>query len=267
VSEPDEAKEHAMLWTSSLLKGYAIAAKDGHIGTVSDFLFDDSNWQIRWLVVDTGDWLNSRKVLLTPMMLGELDSKGRAFTAELTMQQVKDSPDVDTDRPVSRQMEMNIYDYYGWNPYWGNGLFTDSYGYVNARWRPASSDESSNSEADAVRGQHTTDDPHLRSVESVTGYHMHATDGEIGHVEDFLLEDANWSIHYLVIDTKNWWPAKKVLISPLSIREIDGTFKLVNLNVLRQMVKDSPAYDSSTLIDAVYDDAFLAYYGLKLIAA
>ncbi|WP_020177333.1 PRC-barrel domain-containing protein [Methyloferula stellata] len=249
------------------MKGYAIAATDGRIGTVSDFLFDDTNWQIRWLIVDTGDWLSGRKVLLTPMMLGQLDPKGHAFTVELTMQQVKDSPDVDTDRPVSRQIETNIYDYYGWSPYWGNGSFTDSYGYVGATWTEAPKQGIAPTDKNMADARKSADDPHLRSIEAVTGYHIHANDGEIGHVDDFILEDADWSVHYLVVDTKNWWPGKKVLISPKSVRNIDWLAKVVNVDADRQRVKDSPAYDASTTVDEAYDDAFLTYYGLKLVAA
>ncbi len=255
-----------MLGNASVMKGYAIAASDGRIGTVSDFLFDDTNWQMRWLIVETGDWLSRRKILLTPMMLGELDSKGHAFTVELTMQQIKDSPDVDTDRPVSRQIETDIYDYYGWTPYWGNGSFTDSYGYVGATWTEAP--KQAIARVKSISGaQKDTEDPHLRSIEAVTGYHIQANDGEIGHVDDFLLEDADWSIHYLVIDTKNWWPGKKVLISPRSVKGIDWLTRMVTVDVNRQKVQDSPGYDASTMVDGAYDDAFLTYYGLRLVAA
>jgi hypothetical protein len=262
-----------MLWNSSVLKGFTIAASDGHIGTVSDFLFDDANWRIRWLVVDTGTWLSGRKVLLAPSMLGQLETTGRSFSVELTMQQVKDSPATDADLPVSRQMESSINDYYGWSPYWGNGLFTDSYGYVGATWTetagqvsaPVNKNLAGNPQSACT--QQSDSDTHLRSINAVTGYHIHASDGEIGHIEGFLLKDADWSIHYIIVDTKNWWLGKKVLISPRSVRGIDLTSQLVNLNVDHQTVKDSPPYDSSTIIDAAYDDAFLAYYGLRLIAS
>jgi sporulation protein YlmC with PRC-barrel domain len=105
------------------------------------------------------------------------------------------------------------------------------------------------------------DDPHLRSIEAVTGYHIHATDGEIGHVEDFLVDDTDWSIHYLVVDTKNWWPGKKVLISPRSAQEVNWTDRLVSLDVDRQRVKDSPTYDASTTVDHAYEAHFHTYYG------
>jgi sporulation protein YlmC with PRC-barrel domain len=260
-------QEHMMLCKTSILKGYTIAASDGRIGTVSDLLFDDSNWQVRWLVVDTGNWLSGRKVLLRPKFLEQLDPKHHEFGFALTMQQVKDSPDVDTDLPVSRQTETDIYHYYGWSPYWGDGLFTDSYGYAGGDWRvnPALGSISS---ASLIAGdQKNSDDPHLRSIQAVTGYYIGATDGEIGHIDDFILEDADWSIHYLIVDTKNWWFGKKVLISTQSAKQIDWADKCVHLNVDCQKVKDSPVYDASTLVDAAYDDAFLTYYGIRLVAA
>jgi hypothetical protein len=123
------------------------------------------------------------------------------------------------------------------------------------------------SDEEIAEAQADRDDVHLRSVEAVTGYHIHASDGEIGHVEDFLIDDADWSIHYLIVDTRNWWPGKKVLISPRSAREIDWTDKLVNLDVDRQRVKDGPEYDPSITVDHAYDEKLLTYYGIKFVAA
>lgn len=239
-----------MLRNASAIKGYAIAATDGRLGTVSDFLFDDASWLVRWLVVDTGKWLSGRKVLLPPSVLGHIDPNGNEFAVSLTMQQVKDSPDIDTERPVSRQIETNIYDFYGWRPYWGGtGFLMGGYGgsgYGGGAIAPLPSPGSMRRAEDIAAAQQNDDDPHLRSVEAVTGYHIHASDGEIGYVEDFLLQDTDWSIHNLVVDTTNWWPGKKVLIAPRSIQEIDWTDNLVNLKIDREKVKNSPAYDAST---------------------
>ena len=241
-----------MLRNASAIKGYAIAATDGRLGTVSDFLFDDASWLVRWLVVDTGKWLSGRKVLLPPSVLGHIDPNGNEFAVRLTMQQVKDSPDIDTERPVSRQIETNIYDFYGWSPYWGGtgflmgGYGGYGYGYGGGAIAPLPSPGSMRRAEDIAAAQQSDDDPHLRSVEAVTGYHIHASDGEIGYVEDFLLQDTDWSIHNLVVDTTNWWPGKKVLIAPRSIQEIDWTDNLVNLKIDREKVKNSPAYDAST---------------------
>ncbi len=257
-------RERTMLWKASAINDYAIVATDGRLGTVIDFLFDDASWLVRWMVVDTGNWLSGRKVLLPPSVLGHPDSVKRQFAVRLTMQQVKDSPDIDTDRPVSRQMETNLYDYYGWSPYWGTGFYMGGYGFTGGMGGAMAASPSLDSRAfenGIAEAPRSDGDPHLRSIEAVTGYHIHATDGEIGHVEDFLIEEADWSIHYLVVDTKNWWPAKKVLVSPRSAREIDWTDKLVHLDVDRQRVKDSPAYDSSTTVDRAYETNFHSYYG------
>ncbi len=254
-----------MLWNASAINGYAIAARDGPLGTVNDCLFDDASWLICWLVVDTGTWLSGRKVLLPPSVLGHLDAKERECTVKLTMQQVKDSPEIDIDRTVSRQMETNVYGYYGWNPYWGSGLYTGG-GAMPGVMAAAPSLEPVRREVDSADLQRNDGNPHLRSIKAVTGYHIDASDGEIGHVEDFLVDDTDWGIHYLVVDTKNWWPAEKVLISPRSAREIDWSNKLVHLDVDRQRVKNSPTYDASTTVDQAYDETFLTYYGIRWIA-
>jgi hypothetical protein len=259
-----------MLWNSSAIKGYAIKANDGRIGTVSDLLFDDQSWLIRWMVVDTGTWLSDRKLLLPTLVLGHPDEQAREFSVRLTKQQVKDSPDINAERPVSRQMEGDIYDYYGWNPYWNAGVNMGGYamgGYGGYGYSPdtlaalPSGGPRRSAELEEIAAaRRRNDDPHLRSIEVVTGYHIHATDGEIGHVDDFLVADADWSIHYLVADTKNWLPGKKVLISPRSVRDIDWADKLVNLDVVRQTVKDSPTYDGSTTVDRAYERNYHKYY-------
>jgi sporulation protein YlmC with PRC-barrel domain len=257
-----------MLRNASAINGYAIEASDGDIGTVSDFLFDDTSWLVRWLVVDTGNWLSGRKVLLPPSVVGRVYARDRVFAVKLTMQQVKDSPTMASDEPVSRQMETHIFDYYGWSPYWGTGFYMGGYGYMpgSAIGLPYVGSESAKREEQIADARRSEGDPHLRSIEAVTGYHIHASDGEIGHVEDFLLDEADWSIRYLAVDTKNWWPGKKVLVSPRSTLEIDWSDKLVNLNVDRQKVKDSPAYGALTTVDQAYEESLLKYYGITWIA-
>src|SRR5579864_2296305 len=109
-----------MLWHTSAINGYCVAASDDEIGTVCDFLFDDASWSVRWLVVDTGSWLSGRKGLLPPW--GSVDANGQHFSVKLTKQQIKDSPQIDTDGPVSRQMET------GGSPYRGSGDYVGGYG-------------------------------------------------------------------------------------------------------------------------------------------
>lgn len=249
-----------MLWNASKIKGYSVAASDGDIGTVSDLLFDDDSWRIRWLVVDTSTWFTERKVLLPTSTLGHVDQKNERFSVKLTRQQVKDSPDIDTQRPVSRQSENDIYSYYGWTPYWGGGLYVGGYGSGVTAPIVSPVPDAQGIRREAVEAQHRRDDPNLRSIDTVEGYYIKATDGDIGHVEDMLIEETDWSIHYLVVDTKNWWPGKKVLISPRSAEDINWANKTVSLNVDRERVKNSPEYDASTIVDRAYEDRFGAYY-------
>ena len=258
-----------MLWNTSSINGYAIEASDGRLGTVTDFLFDDASWLVRWLVVDTGKWLSGRKVLLPVSALGHIDQKKEQFSVRLTMQQIKDSPNIDADQPVSRQMETHVYHYYGWRPYWNTGLYMAGYGYLGGFGYlggalPDSSSRDARRREEFIanaNAQRDDGDPHLRSVAAVTGYRIHAIDGEIGHVDHFFVEDTDWSIHYLLVDTRNWWPGKKVLVSPHSVQAIDWTHKLVNLNVDRRAIKDSPAYDPGMIIDRAYEQKFHNYYG------
>jgi hypothetical protein len=248
-----------MLWNASAINGYAIEASDGRLGTVSDLLFEDVGWAIRWLVVDTGTWLSGRKVLLPLSALGQPDAARRHFPVTLTMQQVKDSPDIDTDQPVSRQIETSVFGHYGWDPYWAGSIVPMS----NAMVAPIAVPLPRVHDLGSADDDADAGDPHLRSIAAVTGYHIDATDGEIGHVEDFLVDDAGWSIRYIVVDTTNWWPGKKVLIAPRSVREIGWTDRLIYIDVARQKVKDSPAFDPSITVDGAYDEKFGSHYGIR----
>ena len=217
-----------MLWNASTINGYDIVASDGCLGTVNDLLFEDAGWTIRWLVVDTGNWLSGRKVLLPVSALGKPDPSLRQFPVKLTMRQVKDSPDVGTDQPVSRQIEENVYSYYGWDPYWGNSSVPLSNAMARPLVAPLNMSEANPVDPDSTNVQLNDGYPHLRSISVVTGYNMNATDGEIGHAENFLVHDDSWSIHYITVDTRNWWPGEKVLISPYSIQEIDWEASALN---------------------------------------
>ena len=252
-----------MLWDASALDGYAIEASDGRIGSVSDFLFEDTTWIVRWLVVDTGNWLSARKVLLPPSALGTPDPSLRQFPIKLTIQQVEDSPDIGADQPVSRQHEAHIYNHYGSDPYWRSTYFPMGGGMAMPFIGTFPRSESMPLGAADEEIQQADGDPHLRSAEAVTGFHVHATDGEIGHVEDLLVDDADSSIRYIKVDTKNLWPGSKVLISPQSVRSIDRPNRLVHLDVDRQKVEHSPPYDPSKTVDEAYNETFLTYYGIK----
>ena len=256
-----------MLWDASAINGYALEACDGRLGTVSDLLFEDAGWVVRWLVVDTGHWFPDRKVLLPLSALGQPDRALRHFPVKLTMQQVKDSPDVDADLPVSRQIEAQIHEYFGWNPYWSGSLLPMSNAIATPFVAPLYEPQSTLHDLAGADAQPNEGDPRLRSIATITGCHIHASDGEIGHVEDFLVDDAGWSIRYIKIDTRNWWPGERVLISPYSVREIDWPGRLVHVSVSRQKIKNAPPYNPSITVDGAYEEKFLTYYGIRWVAA
>jgi hypothetical protein len=248
------------------LIGSSIAATDGEIGSVSDLLFDDQHWSVRWLEVDTGTWLPGRKVLLPSSHLRDVLAAARGIRVNLTRDQVRSSPDVDTQQPVSRQMEALMYDHYGSSPYWpvGAGLgapmagypgYMPPAGYSYVAPAPASVTERVGYEPPR------SGDPHLRSVNEVTGYYVQGSDDEIGHVEDFLVDSNGWSIRYLIIDTKNWWPGKNVLISPSWVEAIDWGTHTMRMSHTRDEIKSAPEYDPTLEIERDYESKLHRYYG------
>ncbi|MCJ7717472.1 MAG: PRC-barrel domain-containing protein [Anaerolineales bacterium] len=233
------------------LSNYKIEATDGSIGQVHSFLFDDQSWIVRYLVVDTGTWLPGRKVLITPSALGKPEGRMEVFPVELTRDQIKDSPDIDTEKPVSRQLEIELHKYYGWAPYWGAG-----YGaVVTPIVPPAKSDKE---KAEDLEQQV---DQHLRSTKEVIGYHIQATDDEIGHVEDFIVHEDDWTLRYMVVDTKNWLPGKKVIIPPHWIKKISWGDSEVIVEVARETVKGSPEFDPAEPVNREYETRLYDYYG------
>ena len=245
-----------MLWRSSELIGYGVRATDGSIGSVADLFFDDTSWTARWAVVDTGSWLPGRRVLLPPSALGRPDARAREFPVDLTQQQIKDSPDVATDAPVSRQRESDIYGYYGWTPYWHPG-------YVPAAGAPLAAPlPLTDPPRRAPDGtEPPSGDPNLRSANEITGYYVRATDGDIGHIEEFLVEDGSWAVRYVVVDTKNWWPDRKVLVSPRWFRDVSWGEQRVHVDLTRAQVEKSPEYDPAATVDRAYEDRLYGHYG------
>jgi hypothetical protein len=175
------------------LQGYAIRATDDFIGTVSDFYFDDDDWGVRYLIVDTGKWLSGRKVLISPLAIGPPDWTTRG----LTKAQVERSPDIDTRKPVSRQHEAEYFRYYGYPYYWSGAGLWGMGGYPGSLTTQGRITE--DVKAHATHATPAPDDCHLRSSKAVIGYHIKATDGDIGHLEDLLVDDYTWAIRYLIV--------------------------------------------------------------------
>jgi uncharacterized protein YrrD len=242
------------------LHDFAIHASDGIIGHIKDVYFDDHAWVIRYFVVETGSWLSSRRVLISPIGTGLLDWQGKVLSASITMDQVRNSPDIDTEKPVSRQHEGEFLAYYAYPLYWGGpGIWgAETYANPNLMVMPEfvstpaviqpvfDEGQPLDSAAPVDRAATRHDDPHLRSCEVVTGNHIHAIDGEIGHVQGLVFDEGTWVIRYLIVNTSNWWLGHQVLIAPQSIENVSWFDSMISINLTREQVKNAPLYDPST---------------------
>jgi sporulation protein YlmC with PRC-barrel domain len=251
-----------MLRSMNELYGYTIRATDDTIGSVHDFLFDDRESKVRYLVVDTGNWLPGRKVLIAPEALSKPDWASMTLPVNLTKDQVKNSPDVSTEKPISRQQEDDLRRYYDWPLYWGGWMAPAG----TAGNMPTSAEIEhipqpiERSGTTAVY-EETPADTHLRSAKDVTGYHIQATDGEIGHVDDFVLDDEHWTIRYLVIDTRNWLPGRKVVLAPDWVDAVDWNESKVHVSLTKEGVKNSPEFDPEAPVNRQYEETLYDYYG------
>jgi uncharacterized protein YrrD len=239
-----------MLINAKTLKGYKLDSRDGELGKVEEFYFDDQYWTIRYLVADTGDWLTGRQVLISPYALGAVNRPDHLITVGLTKDQIEASPALDSDKPVSRQFEEAYYGYYEWPTYWSGLNVWGYYPYLARnpeQWKHATPSE-------------RAWDPHLRSTRSVSGHHIQATDGEVGHVDDFVIDDETWTIRYLVVDTHNWLPGKKVLVSPHWIDRVSWGDRKVFVALSRETIKNSPEYALEDPLSRHYETALHLHY-------
>lgn len=259
-----------MLRNMKDLEGCTIRATDDNIGHLTDFYFDDEAWVIRYFVVDTGNWLSSRKVLISPMAISHPNWAEKSLPVSITKEQVQNSPDIDTEKPVSRQHEIQHLGYYGYPFYWGGaglwggGIYPDMLlGYSGMMSIPqAYSPEAVEAYVSDEAKRHQNDDLHLRSCKEVVGYHIQATDGDIGHVQGILVDEETWAIRYLIVDTSNWWLDHEVLIPPQWIRDVIWQEATVSVNLTLQAVKDAPKFDSAAQLDREQEIEIFKHYGL-----
>ncbi len=243
-----------MLRSAKELDDQLILATDGDVGQVEDLYFDDEGWTIRYLVVNTGDWLSGRSVLISPISVADVDWEHQRINLSLAREQVEKSPDIDTARPISRQNEESLYRYYGWPHYWGGpgvwgpGLYPGALSTAAVLAQaPADVTRLEPREPEQEPGGQERQDTHLRSTREVTGYRIQARDGEVGHISDFLIDDQTWRINYIVVDTSNWWFGKKVILAPTWIKQVSWPEQQAVVDLKRETVKNSPEFNPDLL--------------------
>ena len=261
-----------MLRSMKDLENCTIGATDGAIGKVKDFYFDDDDWAVRYLVVETGSWLDSRQVLISPISLLKPDWAARSLPASITQAQVRHSPGIDTDKPVSRQHEQDYLGYYGYPAYWGGtglwgegvvpyGLVPESVGSGGFVATRAEQEREAEAYAAAKRARHRQDDPHLHSCQAVIGYHLQATDGEIGHVEGMLVDEETWAIRYLIVNTSNWWLGHQVLVAPQWVSAVHWAEESVFIDLTRVSIQEAPPFDSTAELNRLTEMGLYKHHG------
>lgn len=244
-----------MLYRVEKLIGMSVGASDGDIGKIKDIYFDDHRWAVRYLVIETGDWLDEREVLISPFVIESIDWDDRKVHANLTKQKIQDSPPSDTHMPISRQHEVDLRNHYGYPEYWSGLMLWGTTPFPMVPVDDVASDQNIDVESAVVHG-----DPHLRSIKEVTGYHLKASDDTIGHLQDFMVENGSWAIRYILVDTRDWWPGKHVLIPPQWIRRLDWGEKTVTVDVTRATVQEAPEYDSTAKFSRAYEKSLYEHY-------
>ncbi|MFC1814024.1 PRC-barrel domain-containing protein [Thermodesulfobacteriota bacterium] len=221
-----------MLRSINEIIGYTLMATDGEIGKCDDFLFEDRPWIIRYAVAKTGNWLFDRKVLLFLITLEKPDWNTMLLHVNLTKQQIKDSPPLDDDAPISRQYEKQSFLYYGWPAYWAH-----------------SAEETSDNES------------FLRSVKEVSGYSAWCGENKAGKVFDFIVDDSIWAIRYIAIKTNKDLGGNKVLVAPEWVRSVDLISQSVHIDLTKELLENCPDYNPEEPVNRDFESILYDYYG------
>ena len=226
-----------MLRSIKQLYGDKLGASDGEIGHVKDFYFDDQNWAVRYLVADTGSWLPGRQVLISPHSLGRLDQAGKILRVNLTRKQIENSPSIESHKPVSRQYEEEYYRYYGWPYYWQGGALWGLSGFpiLELPSKPLPGEPATASGPEPERA-----DAHLRSAQAVNGYHIKASDGIIGHICDFMMDDQSWAIGQLVIKIGHRFSGQEMEIPTKNVDRISWDESTVFAHLTKEASGETP---------------------------
>ena len=238
--------------TARTLESCTLLAVDGAVGTIEQFYFDDQQWAIRYLVVNSGSPQAGWRLLISPVAIGDVRPGDRQIDIELTRGQIRNSPAVDTHKPVTRHFEGQYYDYYGWPAYWKTGASTRS----PLPRRPIFGTGRAGNAATALPGREG-----LRATTDIKGLVVKARDGFIGQVVDFIIDSRYWVIRYLDIEMPGWRQRKHVLVHPGWIKDIDWAEGVAEVALAWNAVRQAPGFDTNGTIDREYEARLFRCYG------
>ncbi len=232
-----------MLRSMKELFGYSVAAIDGSLGKLEDFLFDERSHDLRYLVADTGGWFDRRHLLVAPAAFGHTHWPARDFPVRISREQAAASPALVADAALSRRHEVALHSFFEWMPYWlshSNGVPT---AHVAA---PDGGDEAA---------------PSLCRAARLIGYQAQGTDSEIGHVVDFLIDDDQWKVRDVIVDTESWGEPRTVIVSMALFRGIDAAAEKLLVGLTARLVRECPVFDPQAIAGSRSEVVFHDYLG------
>jgi hypothetical protein len=250
-----------MLWSVKRMHGFTISASDGACGVLDECLFDDREWTVRYTVANIGGWLMRELVLLPVAVLRTLDPEARVLRVALTRQQVVECSDITLDPPVSHQFAARRLALDGHPAYWGTSI---PWGLGLCPGDPVALALLHESTQQALKLTRRGD-PHLCSTRALRGYDVQMCDGAAGHVADVIVDDTNWTIRYVAIAYRSWWPRRTVVVPRCWVNAIDWSQSTITVSAPRAVIQAGPAYRPSALADPAYETWLHVAYAQMLV--
>lgn len=248
-----------MLRSIKDLIGYPVQATDGDFGKVTDCLFDDREWGVRYLAVRTHGMLDRHEVLISPRDLDqpEVGWFGRHMLVNLSKDKIENSPSIGSDKPISQLCEEEYARYYRHQAYWEGAMIWGSMivPQTARSKRPLGLEELHKNRMQQIA------DRSIRSVNEVIGYSVDATDGKIGAVVDLIVDTHHWRLRHLVIDTTKWLPGGKVLIDVDWVTDFDWAREEVIVDHSVEQIRSAPPFHSHEPVNRDYEQHLYDYYG------
>jgi uncharacterized protein YrrD len=254
-----------MLRSLKEITGYTLQETDDVIGTCKDFLFDDGLWVIRYMVADTGNWLKHHNVLITPASMGEPNWQTERLQVNLSREQIEACPPLDSHAPISREYEISYHEHFEIPFYWMGADFREGMPGIDGIIKTV--DDLPDIEDDIVEetdDKQTTEDPdkgQLRSAVEVMEYSVSAKGADTGRVDDIIIDDSNWVIRYLAIETGNIMPDRKVLINTEWIDSVSWENQCISLDLTPDAIQECPPYDPDEAVNRAYEVRLYDYHG------
>ena len=227
-----------MLLSARELTGYTVLARDGRLGTIEDFHFNSRDWVIQYVIVNSLDWPIGRWLLMPPSAVERTDLEASVLLVKVTKGDIKKSSRVDTNDPVSRQQEIGSAHCHKRFTYWDR--ITGSEGPDST---PVGVQAGKTSESDEV----SSAKPKPQSAEEILGFRILARDGEVGRLEDLIVESETWAVNYLLVTTRNSPPGGRALLAPCWITCVARDTFEIRVDLKRDTIRNSPEFSPEVL--------------------